>query len=133
MRHVSFFTVPNKERITADKEVDAVLFGVSFTLWMWHTRLWFDEFVVARPKRELIYHVLRFRNINRGMTRTFDSFIAQIKRDLRRAIASVGNQKQFLTQFRFQIVRIFSSALVALLQPRIRSLGSLRCKLYPAA
>ena len=41
------------------------------------------------------------------MPRAFHSFVAQIKRNFRRAIASVSNEKEFLAQLRFKIVAHF--------------------------
>ena len=41
------------------------------------------------------------------MPRAFHSFVVQIKRNFRRAIASVSNEKEFLAQLRFKIVAHF--------------------------
>ena len=104
MRHLLFFALSNKERAAPNEWINAVLLSVNLAFRARSAGLDLDEFIVARPERKLVYHVLRFGDVNRRMIRTLWPFVAQIKGNFRRAIACIGDEKQFLSQFRFEIV-----------------------------
>ena len=88
---------------TADEEIYSVLLGVNFIGIALRVRRQRDKFVVARPKRKLVYHVLRFREIHGRVTRTFDAAVWQIKRQLRSTIAFVGDEENRLAGLLFGI------------------------------
>src|SRR6266852_3547344 len=96
--------ITNKQRAASHKEVFSFLLGEGFIRQLTRLCRLFDKLIVARPKRKLVYQVLGFDNIDRRMTWTLDAFVAQIERDLRSAMAFVGNQKQFLTELCLEVV-----------------------------
>src|SRR5205823_4524748 len=65
--------------IASNEGIDAVLLGINFTLRLRCAWFPFHKFIVARPEGELVHHVLRFGDVNGRMTRTLQSFVAQIK------------------------------------------------------
>src|SRR6202035_2706977 len=98
------FVVSNKERVASEEQIDSAFFSINFALWPRRTRFYLNKFIIARPKRELIHHVLGLGNVNRWMTRAFGSLIAQVKRNLRSPVTRVRNKKKLFTQFCFQII-----------------------------
>src|SRR5205814_6876108 len=97
---LALFAFSNKERAAPNEWINAVLLSVNLAFRAGGAGLDLDEFIVARPERKLVYHVLRFGDVNRRMIRTLWPFDAQIKRNFRRAIACIGDKKQCLSQFR---------------------------------
>src|SRR4029077_6714980 len=87
----------------ANEEIYSLLLGVNFIGSALRVRRQRDKFVVAWPERKLVYHVLRFRNVNGGVTRTFDAAVGQIKRKLRSTIAFVGDEEDRLAGLLFEI------------------------------
>ena len=69
--------IANQQRTASHKEIFSFLLGERFIRRSTRLSGRFDKLVVARPERKLINQVLRFDNINRRMSWTFDPFIAQ--------------------------------------------------------
>src|SRR5438876_1760223 len=65
------------------------------------------------------------------MTRALGPFIAQVEGNLRSPVTRIRNKKKFLAQFCFEIIAHCFQGARGAFHPRIRLLGSLRCKLYP--
>src|SRR6478752_4335154 len=87
----------------ANEEVYSLFLGVNFIGSALRVRWQRDKFVVTRPKGKLVYHVLRFRNVNGRVTRTFDAPVGQIKGKLRSTIAFVGDEEDRLAGLLFEI------------------------------
>src|SRR5947207_2512827 len=103
VRNALFFALSNEKRAASSEWINAVLLGVNFAFRAGSARFYLDKFIIAGPERELIYHVLRFGDVNGWMPRTLWPFVAEIKRNFRRAVACIGDEKQFLSQLRFEI------------------------------
>ena len=61
----------------------------------------FDKLVVARPERELALDILGFRNIDRGIPRTFGLLVGQIKRQDGRCSIVVPDDENFGAELLF--------------------------------
>src|SRR5687767_11355625 len=60
-----------------------------------------DDFVVARPERELVLEIGLRWNINRRMASCFDALFRKIKADDRRDFMLVGDEECFLAKLLF--------------------------------
>src|SRR5256885_11647738 len=69
--------ITNKERASPHKKIYSFLLGKSFVRRLPRFSRLLDKLIVTRPKRELVYQILRFDQINWRMPRTFDAFVAQ--------------------------------------------------------
>src|SRR2546421_232691 len=88
-----FREISNQQRAPANKPVLAFLFGKSFVRRLARLGRRFLELIVARPKRKLIDQVLRLDDVTWRMSRPFDAFVLEVKRNFRSAMSFVGNQK----------------------------------------
>src|SRR5438094_347727 len=97
----------NVERGASDECIYALFFGVNFVFRRMRVCWSGDEFVITRPKGKLILYVLGLSDVNGRMSLAFDTFVAQIKRNLRRAFTFISNQENSLAEFRFEVVAQF--------------------------
>src|SRR4030095_5112327 len=88
----------------ANEQIYSLLLGVNLIGIALRVRRQRDKFVVARPEGKLVYHILRRRNVNGRVTRTFHAAVWQIKRQLRSTIAFVGDEENRLAGLLFKIV-----------------------------
>src|SRR5437764_2296151 len=102
-----FAPVPNEQCTAPNKKIYAFLLGEYFFRGFVVFRWLIDKLIVARPERELVYQILRLDQITRRMSRTLDTLVLQIKRNLRRAMALVRNHKQLLAEFGLKITAYF--------------------------
>src|SRR4030095_5083073 len=82
----AFGVIADQQRASANEKIHSLLLGERFVR---RLRRRIDKLIVARPERELIQQILRFDEITRRVSRSFDAFVLQVKRDLRRAMALV--------------------------------------------
>ncbi len=85
--------VSDQQRAAANKRIFAFLLGECLIRRLIRLRRSVDKLIVARPERKLIHQVLRLDQITRRMSRAFDTFVFQVKRNFGRAVTFVRNQK----------------------------------------
>ena len=96
-----------KKAVPAGEEIYPLLLGVNFVRIARGVRRQRHKFIVARPERKLILHVLRFGNVNRRMTGLLGALLRQVKRQLGGAIAVGGDQENRLPGSGFEVAAQF--------------------------
>ena len=83
--------VLNKKSAPSLKQINPAFFGIGLLFRIGRAGRTLDKFIVTRPERKLIHHILRLDNITGRMARAFCAFFVQIERNLGGAIPTTVN------------------------------------------
>src|SRR6185312_4271214 len=103
MRNIFSAGILNIKSAASLKQINAAFFGIALLFWIGRAARTLNKFIVTRPERKLIHHVLRLDNITGRMTWAFAAFFMQIERNLRSTIAFVRDQEKFLLRLAFEV------------------------------
>src|SRR4030095_3723389 len=103
MRNVFSTGVLDIKSAASLKQINPAFFGIGLLFRIGRALWTLDKFIVTRPERKLIHHVLRLDDITGRMAWTFPAFLMQIERDLGGTIAFVRHHEKFLLRFSFEI------------------------------
>ena len=95
-----FGSIGHVEGRTVNKWIDSCLLGKGGI--PLRGGVGFDKLVISRPERELVLDVLRFRDIDGRMPRSFVAFVLQVKGQHRRGLIFVADQEYFGPEFVFE-------------------------------
>src|SRR6476620_4028308 len=103
MRNIFSAGVLNIQSAASLKQINPAFFGIGLLFQIGRTARTLDKFIVTRPERKLIHHVLRLDDITGRMAWTFPAFFMQIERNLGSTITFVRDQEEFLLGFAFEL------------------------------
>src|SRR5207237_3736597 len=103
MRNIFPAGILNIKSAASLKQINPTFFGIRLLFRIGRAARALDKFIITRPERKLIHHVLRLDDITGRMAWTFPAFFMQIERNLRGTIAFVRDQEKFLLGFTFEL------------------------------